>query len=137
MGTSVLALAALGGAAFETARWQSGITDFDTHKANNGIDPDCQTAPPDRGGAACKAIYDRYTSAKQFAIIGYAVGGALAVTSLTLFLVDRVVVRRQRVGEGRVRLCAEPAGPRRGLPIQVLTSAPITAAAPPMARLPH
>jgi hypothetical protein len=96
--TAVLAAAALVAAGLETVRWQSGVADFDHHQVNGQVD--CQTDAPVRGGADCQSLYDRFTSDKRLAIIGYAVGGALATTSLTLFLIaprsssapDRVAV---------------------------------------------
>ena len=53
-------------------------------------DPSSLCAEPaqNRGAAPCLAIYNQYTSERTMAIIGYAAGGALAVTSLTLFLIS-------------------------------------------------
>ena len=85
--TGVLAVAALVGAGVETARWQSGITDFNNHNDAAGK-PDCLLSVPTRGGTGCQDIYNQYTSEKRLAIIGYAAGGALAAASLTLFLIS-------------------------------------------------
>ncbi len=87
--TGVLAVGALVVAGVETVRWQSGITDFNNHNDPTGKSADaCSLPASNKGGAGCQDIYNQYTSARQLAIIGYAAGGALAVTSLTLFLIS-------------------------------------------------
>lgn len=83
---AVLGTAALVGAGVETVRWQMGISDFDSHRVNGT--PDCQVGAPLKGGSDCQNIYNRLTLDKQLAIIGFAAGGALIATSLTLFLVS-------------------------------------------------
>ncbi len=83
--TAVLGAAALVAAGVETVRWQRGIADFNSHSVN-GMQ-DCQATEPLLGGADCQGIYNKQTSDRRLAMIGYTVGAALAATSLTLFLV--------------------------------------------------
>jgi hypothetical protein len=85
IGTAVLGGAALAGAGIETVLWQSGVSDFNNHQTNNL--KDCQVVAAQRGGPGCESLYNKFTSNERLAIIGFAVGGALAATSLTLFLV--------------------------------------------------
>ena len=108
VGTAVLAGAALVGAGVETVRWQSGVADFDNHKTNDQVD--CAiSGRPLRGGPDCQALYDQFTADKRLAIIGYAVGGALAVTSVTLWLVaPRSSAASERVAFGCAPTLADP-----------------------------
>jgi hypothetical protein len=88
LATGVLAAGALVVAGVETMRWQSGITDFNNYGVEADPSTRCLVVSPTRGAPGCEALYNKYTSAERLAIIGYAAGGALAVTSLTLFLIS-------------------------------------------------
>jgi len=86
-GTGGLALAAIAAGVVETVRWQSGVSDFNNHKdSSNQVD--CLTGQPDRGGAACKSLYDKYTSAEGIALGAFVAGGVLAAGSAILFVVS-------------------------------------------------
>lgn len=113
IGTASLAAAALAFAGFETWRWQSGISDFNHHKTNTA--QDCQLVAQLRGGAACQSIYDRYTSARRLAVIGYAGGGGL-----TLVAVGLAIFSSSRPAEGeRVGLACAPTLEEAGVSCRV------------------
>jgi tetratricopeptide (TPR) repeat protein len=48
--------------------------------------PDCGEVYQQRGGPQCSALFDDATSARQLSIVGFAVGGVLAATSVVLFV---------------------------------------------------
>jgi hypothetical protein len=92
-GGGALAALVLGGV--ETARWHTKQTSFDDHLGPGpGGDPtmaalfrhDCGAADPMRGGAGCKDLYDSAQQARTLAIVGYAIGAALAGGAAALFV---------------------------------------------------
>jgi PEGA domain len=106
-GFGIAAGLALAATVTETVIWQLKRADFDTHKAappdNPTLDPGswraaCGSTEPNRGGDGCLALYDAAHSAQTYALIGYAVTGALAITSGVLFLTSR----RRESTEARV-----------------------------------
>ena len=88
LGVGVLAVGGLAFAGVETFLWQSDISKFNHVGDPNVGSSLCAEPAPNRGADGCLAIYNRYTSEKNLAIIGYAAGGALAATALTLFLIS-------------------------------------------------
>jgi PEGA domain len=86
--------AAAGGAIafgiFETIAWQRKRSEFSNHRAiaASGSTPgayDCFEDASQRGGAGCATLYDAAHGAQVLAIVGYAVGGGLALASALLF----------------------------------------------------
>ena len=47
---------------------------------------ECGETLKDRGGSSCRLLFDDATSARRLSIVGFAVGGALAATSVLFFL---------------------------------------------------
>lgn len=89
-GTAVGSLGGLTLGIVETFAARDKLNSFNTHTSASPTDPtmrvlDCTTnqLTPD-----CKTIRDTYSAAKTIAVVGYVVGGALAVTSVVLFVVS-------------------------------------------------
>lgn len=93
------AVAALGFAAVETIVWQGKRSDF------NDPVKGCFEDAPMRGAAGCSDVFDSAHSAQTLAIVGYAVGGALGITSAVLLLTGQ----HQESGGSRVA-CALSVG---------------------------
>jgi hypothetical protein len=79
----ILTTAGLAGAALifgvvEHVLWRSKVSSF----ASMSCDADL----PDRGGTTCRQIYDDGGQARTFAFVGYGVAGALAATSVILYV---------------------------------------------------
>jgi hypothetical protein len=91
-------VAAAGGAAalafgvVETFVWRERIHNFDNHTADGTDKPTvqnpaiCATTAPNRGGIGCAGLYDRFQGPQTMMIAGYAVGGALAIGAVVLFV---------------------------------------------------
>ncbi|HEY8926136.1 MAG TPA: PEGA domain-containing protein [Polyangia bacterium] len=90
-GGGVLALA-FGG--YEAVRWSSKASSFNSLKGPDGAAL-CNTNEPGSGGAACATLLDEGHTARALAITGLAVGAALAVTSIILFVNDSSADQRQ------------------------------------------
>jgi PEGA domain len=97
-GTGIGAGVVLAGAVAEAVIWQLRRHDFETHVGPPAGDPtlppsmwkqSCGTLDVGYGGAGCKSLYDEARSAETLALIGFAAGGALAITSSVLFLTSR------------------------------------------------
>ena len=97
IGTGAVAVVAIGFGGFETVRWQSGVNDFNNHRTKGELD--CQTAAAERGGSDCQSIFNRYTSAKRLAVIGFAGGGALTLAAVGLAMFSSPhAARAEQVG---------------------------------------
>jgi hypothetical protein len=104
---------AVGVGVVETLRWQSNRIDFNNHLAPPSDNPgvmdralwvkDCDRGTVNRGGAACKSIYDSSRRAEILAFVGYGAGVALAAGSAILFL------RGDRPEPGGIRVGCAPA----------------------------
>jgi hypothetical protein len=90
------AAAGLGFGIFETLSWSKAKSEFENH-TKIGAQPqrpavhDCGTSVPGHGGPGCDALYESASHAKNLLILGYAVGGALAIGSAVLFIVSAPV----------------------------------------------
>ena len=93
-GAGISAGLLLAGAVAETVLWQTKRSDFQKHRGppvdDPALDPalwrpDCGLDEPGRGGAACLTLYNAARQAQLLALVGYGVGGALAITSVVLF----------------------------------------------------
>jgi len=89
-GAAIGSLAGLTLGVVETFVAQDKLNAFNNHSSPSPSDPsmrvvDCTTSQltPD-----CKTLRDSYDVAKTVAIVGYVVGGALAVTSVALFVLS-------------------------------------------------
>ena len=94
VGAGVVLVAAAGA----TVLWQMKRKAWENHlgppQDNPTLDstawqPDCGVREPSGGGTDCQNLYNMARRAEMFAVIGYAVGGALAITSGVLFLGGR------------------------------------------------
>ena len=88
--TAVGAVAGIGLGVFETTRAVVKQNAFENHTGPSPANPtvvvqDCATSTLN---AACKSISDAHDSAVKLAVVGYAVGGALAVGSVVLFVLS-------------------------------------------------
>jgi len=90
-GGAVLALS-FGG--YEAARWSSKASAFNNVKGADGS-PLCNTNDSAAGGGACATLLSEGHTARALAIGGLAVGAALAVTSIILFVNDSPADQRQ------------------------------------------
>ena len=90
-GGSLLALS-FGG--FEAVRWASKASDFNNMKGPGGT-PICNMGDPTAGGGACASLLSDGHTARDLAIAGFAVGAALGITSLILFIRDSPDDQRQ------------------------------------------
>jgi len=90
-GGGLLALA-FGG--FEAVRWSSKASDFNNMKGPDGSLL-CTTKDASAGGAACAALLNDGHTARALAIGGLAVGAALGITSIILFMNDSPGDQRQ------------------------------------------
>jgi hypothetical protein len=84
------AAAGLGVGVFGTVKALLKQNEFENHTGPNPSSPtmliqDCATA---KLSAACKTISDAHDSAVKLAVVGYAIGGALAVGSVVLFVLS-------------------------------------------------
>jgi hypothetical protein len=86
-GAAVAAL--VGGVAFQVASAHN-LSEFNSASSGCGVlsDGSIGSKGPDTA-AQCASLHDSWSSDKHWAIAGYAVGGALAVTSAVLFLTSR------------------------------------------------
>jgi hypothetical protein len=93
--TAIGAGLVLAAAVTETVIWQQKRASFENHLGPPADNPsldsslwkkDCGTADLGHGATACQSLYDAARRAQTVAVIGYAVGGALVVTSSVLFL---------------------------------------------------
>jgi hypothetical protein len=87
------AAAALGFAVIETFAWRARVRDFNNLTARPNEKPDmvtnppiCETSAANRGGGKCSDLYDRIQGPQMMMIAGYAVGGALAIGSVVMFV---------------------------------------------------
>jgi hypothetical protein len=86
-GVAVAALA--GGVAFQLAS-SSNLSDFNSSNSGCGVLPDGSIVSTGSDTQAqCASLHNSWSSDKHWAIAGYAVGGAFAVTSAVLFLTSR------------------------------------------------
>lgn len=111
--TGIAAGVALAAAVTETVIWQVKRQGFESHRGPPPDNPtlpepewqrDCGVTDAGRGSPACRTLYDASRKAQTYALIGYAVGGALAVTSGVLFLTAR---RSRSDDEARVACVPE------------------------------
>jgi len=87
-------LLALSFGGFEAVRWYSKASDFNKMKGPDGT-PICDANDPTSGSKACATLLDEGHTARALAIGGLAVGAALAVTSIILFVNDSPADQRQ------------------------------------------
>jgi PEGA domain len=90
-GGSLLALS-FGGV--EAVRWASKASDFNNMKGPTGA-PICDMSVPMAGGSACATLLNDGHTARALAIGGFAVGAALGVTAIILFVRDSPGEQRQ------------------------------------------
>lgn len=88
--TAAGAVAGIGFGVFETTRAVVKQNAFENHTGPSPANPtlvvqDCAISTLN---AACKSISDAHDSAVKLAVVGYAVGGALAVGSVVLFVLS-------------------------------------------------
>lgn len=100
-------LLALGFGAFETVRWSSKASEFNEMKDAAG-NPICGTSAAAAGGDACGKVLNEGRTAQILAIGGLAVGAALGITSVILFL-------REPSGDSQVALSCSPVWATPGL----------------------
>lgn len=91
---AIATVAALTFAGVETASWQKKRRDFNNHRGPPADNPttsdqtmwvhDCNHELADRGGPACRTLYDDSRHARTLAFVGYGAGLALGATSLVL-----------------------------------------------------
>jgi len=100
------AAAALAFGIVEHVRWNHGVSDFDAVRVpgpGGQLEPACAEDAPMRGqSGSCSGIYDRYSSARTLAFVGYGAAAAFAVTSVILFLREPSVPERGRIEASRV-----------------------------------
>jgi hypothetical protein len=93
--TLAVAVASIGVGVFETIVWNDKKNQFDSQTRLSLDTPPkpvaaCGVDDPGRGSLpVCQTIYQELERAKTLAIVGYAVGGALAVGSVVLFAISR------------------------------------------------
>jgi hypothetical protein len=87
-------LLALSFGGFEAARWSSKASAFNSMKGPDGA-PLCNTNEPSSGGGTCATLLDEGHTARALAIGGLAVGAALAITSIILFVNDAPADQQQ------------------------------------------
>jgi hypothetical protein len=80
-------LLALSFGAVETVRWTAKASDFNNMKDPAG-NPICNTGGAAAGGGSCATLLSEGHTARALAIGGVAVGAALGITSVVLFLRD-------------------------------------------------
>jgi hypothetical protein len=99
-------LLAVGFGTVELVRWQHAEDSFNNHIGPAPGMPsgspttyvhDCGEQDPMRGGPGCQSIYDQGVRARLMAILGFAAGGILAVTSAVFWSFDQRDGREQRV----------------------------------------
>jgi hypothetical protein len=90
--TAGAAAAGLGFGAYQTFQWRDKLNQFDTTTRPSIADTRvqvkaCGADDPGRGTLPiCGTLYSQLNDAKTLAIVGYAVGGGLAIGSVILFL---------------------------------------------------
>jgi hypothetical protein len=93
--TAVAAAGATGVGVFETIRWRDKRDQFDHVTQPSLVDPTktvpaCGINEPGRGRQpVCQALYVDMSRAKTFAIVAYAVSGALTIGSAVLFMMSQ------------------------------------------------
>jgi hypothetical protein len=100
-GASILAV---GFGAVELYLWRHAQNSFDDHLGPPPGSPmstyghDCGEQDPMRGAPGCQSLYDQAVRARAFAIVGFAAGTALGITSIVLWRFDRgELAKEQRV----------------------------------------
>ena len=92
--SAAAAAVGLGFGAYETFVWRNKLNQFDTTTRPSIADTRvqvkaCGADDPGRGTLGiCGTLYNQLNDAKTLAIVGYAVGGGLAIGSVILFLVS-------------------------------------------------
>jgi hypothetical protein len=61
--------------------------EFDAYPSGSPVKT-CSLKAPDRGGPACRSLYDKEQAARKLMIGGFAAGGALAVGAIVGFVVS-------------------------------------------------